>query len=442
MIAIFEQNQIVAIIGGQWGDEGKGKFIDHLAEQADIIARGTGGNNAGHTVVVNGKKHIFHLLPSGILYQDKLNIIGNGTVIDPAVLLSEIEKLKQNGHDAKNLAISGDAHVIIPYHVDLDALKSKTKIGTTGRGIGPAYMDKAERIGIRMNDLLNPAILKAKMKSNFDEKRKQILILATEDRAAYEDKYSKESFSKMLNQYLLYGEMLEPYISDTREILRKAEEEGKKILLEGAQGTLLSIDHGTYPFGTSSECSAAGLASGVGLLRNMAVLSVVKAYTTRVGNGPFPTELNDETGERLRQVGAEYGSTTGRPRRCGWLDAVALRYSLGINGNSIMISKMDVLTGMDEINICTAYRYEGEPTRYNGKLLTPGDLLETFPTDSNILEHCKPVYGYTQPGWKEDLSLKPKLSKLYIEAIKLLTGAEVKMVSYGPEREKIFKKKN
>ncbi|MFH1333259.1 MAG: adenylosuccinate synthase [archaeon] len=451
---MFDENtKVISVVGGQWGDEGKGKFIDNLAEQADVIARGTGGNNAGHTVVVDGKKYIFHLLPSSILHKNKVNIIGNGTVIDPKVLLEEIKKLQALGHSADNLKLSGDAHVIMCYHQDLDFLKSMKKIGTTGRGIGPAYIDKAARCGIRINDLLNPSTLKEKIRLNIEEKRQTIIELAPQDaemfdslgltiesKEFYSKKYSDKNIPKLSEMYHEYGKELEKYVADTRAIMREAAEQNKNILLEGAQGLLLSMDHGTYPYVTSSECSAAGLASGVGLMRNGKALSVVKAYTTRVGNGPFPTELKDKLGEQIRTTGGEYGATTGRPRRCGWLDAVALRHLVGINGPHIVISKIDILTGLDELKICTEYLYEGEEISYNGKKLTTGTKIDFFPTDSTVLEKCKPIYGYSQPGWKEDISTMPRISKLYLEAIKLLTGAQIEMVSYGAEREKIFKR--
>lgn len=430
----------MTVVGGQWGDEGKGKFIDYLAREADIIARGTGGNNAGHTVTVGDKKYVFHLLPSGILYQDKLNIIGNGTAIDPKVLLDELCSLRKDSYipDVPNLAISGDAHVIIPYHVHMDLLKSKGKIGTTGRGIGPAYMDKAERVGIRMNDLLNKKTLEEKLRHNFSEKAKIFEAFGDSKGAAtYRD---EEYLYNTLVNYSEHGRRLRDYITDTRHILAEADRQGKKILLEGAQGTLLSVDHGTYPYVTSSECSVAGLSSGVGLFRDMKVISIVKAYTTRVGNGPFPTELTDSTGEYLRDKGNEYGATTGRPRRCGWLDAVALRYCLGINGNSIALSKIDVLNGLDELNICTAYKYEGEPLMHNGRKLQKDAILTEFPTDSQVLSQCKPIYGYTQPGWTTQNEL-PKQARLYMEAVEALTGAKIEIASDGAERNKIILRK-
>ncbi len=424
----------MAVVGGQWGDEGKGRFIDYLAREADIIARCTGGNNAGHTVVVGDKKHVFHLLPSGILYTDKLNIIGNGTVINPKVLLDEIAELHKNGCEHPNLAVSGDAHVIMPYHIDLDALKSKGKIGTTGRGIGPAYMDKAERTGIRMNDLLNKSALEEKLRQNFPEKAS---IFAADKKLEME--YKNENFlRRVLEDYIGYGKKLINYITDTRSLLAEADRQGRKILLEGAQGTLLSVDHGTYPYVTSSECSAAGLASGAGLFRSMKVISIVKAYTTRVGNGPFPTELNDITGGTLRSSGKEYGATTGRPRRCGWLDAVALRHALGINGSSIALSKIDVLNGLEELKICTAYSYEGEPTMHNGALVGKGAVLTRFPTDSRMLTQCKAVYGYAQPGWTTLDGKLPRTAELYMDAIETLTGAKIEMASNGAERERII----
>ncbi len=426
MITIFDEHQVIAVVGGQWGDEGKGKFIDYLAKEADIIARGTGGNNAGHTIVLNGAKHIFHLLPSGILHKNKLNLIGNGTVIDPKVLLEEIETLEKAGYyvDQENLAISGDAHVILPYHVEIEARGAKEKIGTTGRGIGPTYIDKAARCGVRMNDLTNYSILEEKVKQNLKEKKGE---------------YPEQELEDTVQAYTKYGLKLFTYIKDTRTILKNAHDQGKKILLEGAQGTLLSMDHGTYPFVTSSECSAAGLASGVGLLRDMKVLSVVKAYTTRVGNGPFPSELNNSLGELIRQTGAEYGATTGRPRKCGWLDAVALKHTLGINGNSIVVSKLDVLGGLEEIKICTQYLYSGPQVPYNGAIITNGQQIDFFPTDSRILENCKPVYEYIQPGWSGTVKDKlPELASMYLNAISCITGAKIEMVSYGAEREKMF----
>lgn len=385
-------------------------------------------------MIANGKKHIFHLLPSGILYQNKLNIIGNGTVIDPEVLIKEIATLSP-GQDLNNLSISGDAHVIMQYHIDLDALKSKAKIGTTGRGIGPAYIDKADRCGIRINDLLNKCTLEDKLRKNWEEKKKQIGQLSPE---LCKEKYTEEDFSRLLSSCLERGQTLKKYVADTREILNSAYENGKRILLEGAQGTLLSMDHGTYPYVTSSECSAAGLASGVGLLRDMKVLSVVKAYTTRVGNGAFPTELTNYLGKRIQETGKEYGATTGRPRRCGWLDALGLKHALGINGSSVAISKLDVLNNLEEVKICTAYRYEGETIYYNEDQLIKGAVIDFFPTDSRILENCKPIYGYTQPGWTSSNGNMPRMAELYLTAIEMLTGAKIELVSNGPERDQML----
>ncbi|MEE8185252.1 MAG: adenylosuccinate synthase [Thermodesulfobacteriota bacterium] len=424
----------VAIIGTQWGDEGKGKIVDILSEYTDIVVRFQGGNNAGHTVKVGEDVFILHLIPSGILHPGKICVIGNGAVIDPQVLLEEIDTLKKNGHflDDSALLISEDAHLIMPYHKKLDQLKEKikgtSKIGTTGRGIGPAYEDKVARCGIRCRDLLNDRVMREKIKKNLLEKNHLIKNILHEDGFEVYEIY---------HQYNEYAERIKGYITNTSLFLNQAIKNGKRILFEGAQGTLLDVDLGTYPYVTSSNTVAgeAATGSGIGPTRIERVIGITKAYTTRVGGGPFPTELNDKNGKALRLKGEEYGATTGRPRRCGWFDSVAARYSTRVNGlDGLVITKLDVLDEFDKIFISTAYKYKGR-------------ILEEFPSDSFILDECEPVYEIMN-GWKsnttdiKEFSGLPKEAQDYIRRIEELTGVEAIMISVGAKRKEAIMIKN
>ncbi len=417
----------VVVIGTQWGDEGKGKVVDLFSEDADYIVRFQGGNNAGHTLVVNNKKYIFHLIPSGILHQGKVCMIGNGVVLDPGVLIEELDRLEKNGQRVtpENLVISEHLHVIMPYHKALDVAreekKGKGKIGTTGRGIGPCYEDKVARTGIRMNDLLDTEIFIEKLEKNVAEKN---FILTKFLEAEPLDT------EKIYRTYLEYSERLRPYVGSVSRELSKAFGRGASILFEGAQGTHLDIDHGTYPYVTSSNVVAgnACCGSGIGPTQIDRVIGICKAYTTRVGGGPFVTELSDEIGRHIQQSGGEYGATTGRPRRCGWLDLVVVNNAVRLNGLSwLAVTKLDVLTGIDPLKICTAYRYRGEK-------------LDYFPPQVKILEDCEPVYE-TLRGWKEPITNVrkfadlPENAKNYIRRVEELTGTPVKLVSVGPERE-------
>jgi adenylosuccinate synthase len=415
----------VILIGAQWGDEGKGKVTDFLASQANVVVRSTGGNNAGHTVVVGEEEFKIHLVPSGILYSNTNCIIGNGVVIDPKVLIKEIDSLIARGVKVDNLRISSNAHVIMPYHVKLDELeeesKGDSKIGTTKRGIGPAYVDKASRIGIRMGDLLEQEEFHAKLVRNVAAKN---IIL--------EKIYNSTAFNaeEIYQEYLGYAKRLAAYITDTSLMIHQAIERGEKVLFEGAQGTLLDLDHGTYPYVTSSNPTSAGacIGSGVGPTRINKVVGVIKAYTTRVGAGPFPTELLDEAGDEIRSKGKEFGTTTGRPRRCGWYDAVIARYTARINGiDAFAVTKLDVMGGLDTIKICTGYKF-GE------------QILQEFPLSQKVLEQCVPVYE-EMPGWQEDISnVKtfeelPEAAKNYLNKIKELAGVDLFLVAVGPRRD-------
>ena len=417
----------IVVVGAQWGDEGKGKIVDILSEYADIIVRFQGGNNAGHTVVVGEEKFILHLIPSGILHRGKKCIIGNGVVIDPEVLLEEIDALQAKGQfqDSGDLLISEDAHLIMPYHKKLDVVRErfrgKHRIGTTGRGIGPAYEDKVARCGIRCGDLLREEVFREKLKTNLLEKNHILKNLFHED--GFE-------MHNMYYQYMSYAEKIAKHIADTGIYLDNAMKAGKKVLFEGAQGTLLDIDHGTYPFVTSSNTVAgeAATGSGIGPTKIDKVIGISKAYTTRVGEGPFPTELKGEEGTRLREQGGEYGATTGRPRRCGWFDAVAGKYSVRINGiDGMVLTKLDVLDNLDKIMICAGYDYDGK-------------VLKDFPSDIDILNKCKPVYEIID-GWKEPTSNVTKLAQLpknaqrYIKRLEELIGVSIIMVSVGAGRK-------
>jgi adenylosuccinate synthase len=414
------------VVGVQWGDEGKGKILDLMADGADLIVRYQGGANAGHTVVTHGQEYIFHLIPSGILHPDKVNIIGNGVVLDPQGLLQEMDRFTSRGVVIeKNLLISSRAHLVMPYHKALDGAEEKqrtAKIGTTLRGIGPSYMDKMARVGLRTMDLVDF--------DRFTKRLKEILPMKNRilTRALDSDPISEE---QILEEFVLYAKRLTPYVADTGPVIRRALEEGKSIFFEGAQGALLDIDHGTYPYVTSSNSCALGIPAGAGVPPHAVghILGVVKSYTTRVGGGPFPTEISGELGEHLRTKGGEFGATTGRPRRCGWLDGFALKYVVALNGiKSLAVTKLDVLSGLDNIKICTAYK-------------TPHGFTAEYPADVDILSSVEPVYE-TFPGWKEDLSSARDLSELpeaaqgYLDAISLLVGGvPVDIVSVGPDRK-------
>lgn len=414
----------VVIVGAQWGDEGKGKVIDYLAAEAEVVVRGQGGNNAGHTVVVGDKKYALHLIPSGILYPETINVIGNGVVFDPEGFLKEVEKLEAQGVSTKNIKISDRAHVIFPYHKVIDTLAEKARgdqmIGTTKKGIGPCYMDKVERSGIRICDLMDKEIFIQKVTAQIEKKNKII-----------EKIYDGEPVDKdeIIQKYLEYAEKIRPYVDDTTVIVYDGVKNNKKVLFEGAQGTLLDIDLGTYPYVTSSHPISGGFTIGSGIGPNMIeeVLGIAKAYTTRVGKGPFVTEEDNETGDKIRVAGNEFGTTTGRPRRCGWFDAVMVKYSARINGmTSIALMLLDVLTGFEKIKICTGYKL--------------GDkVIQNFPASLKDLSKCEPIYEEIE-GWSEDISEAksfeelPENAKKYIEKIEELIEIPVKIVSIGPKR--------
>ena len=424
----------LVVVGAQWGDEGKGKIVDMLASESDCVARFQGGNNAGHTVVFDGNRFSLHLIPSGILHPGTKCLIGNGVVIDPKVALEEIDKLKAKGYlkDDAQLMISESAHVIMPYHREIDrareSAQGKTKIGTTGRGIGPAYGDKIMRMGIRMGDLLDEIHFRTKLAPILEEKNFQL-----------KEYFKQKSFDldTLVEEYAAYGQRLKGYIGDTSLYLTEALEKNQNLLFEGAQGILLDVDHGTYPFVTSSNTVAGAVCSGLGVspVRINRILGIFKAYTTRVGTGPFPTELNDETGAYLQKQGDEFGTTTGRRRRCGWIDLVGLSYAIRISGmTSMAMMKLDVLTGLSELKICTAYRYRGK-------------ALKTYPREGTVLEKCEPVYE-TLNGWDKDLSkitqyaALPADVKKYIETIESMLKVPVDIISVGPSREQIIIKNN
>ena len=423
----------VIIVGTQWGDEGKGKIVDLLAENADMVVRFQGGNNAGHTMVVGGEQFICHLIPSGIL-QDKTCIIGNGVVVDPAVLLKEIDALSARGIDAgpQRLKICEKAHVIMPYHRQVDnareQFKGDKKIGTTGRGIGPAYEDKATRRGIRFVDLLDPEGFVEKVETILDEKNFYLKnYLSSETLDAHE----------IIEEYQAYAQRLAPHVTNISVIINDAINSGRQVLFEGAQGTHLDIDHGTYPFVTSSNTLAGNACSGAGVgpKKIDAVVGIVKAYTTRVGQGPFTAELFDDIGDAIQKKGAEFGATTGRRRRCGWLDTVILRNAVRLNGlTGLAITKLDVLDGLEYLKICTGYEYRGE-------------LLEHFPASLKVLAECKPVFE-TLPGWPEDISGIKKLADLpvnvrkYLDRIAELTQTPIDIISVGADRDQTIVLKN
>jgi len=418
----------LAILGTQWGDEGKGKLVDNYSSRASLVVRVQGGNNAGHTVIVGDRKLILHLLPSGILHEGVKCIIGNGVVIDPAVLLTEMDNLTSAGDKVtpENLTISHTAHVIMPYHKALDsereAKRGQNAIGTTGRGIGPAYEDKACRVGIRMADLINPDLFREKFSWLIAEKNDQLVKIFNADPLD-----PKENLEK----YLEYAERLKPFVDHVTPVINRELRRGSNVLFEGAQGTMLDIDHGTYPFVTSSNPTIGGICTGSGIPAGRIdhVLGICKAYTTRVGGGPFPTELDDDLGKKLQEAGAEYGSTTGRPRRCGWLDAVVLRYAVMINGlTSLGLSKLDVLSGIDPLRICTGYHREGH------------DHFGEFDFRPEALEKVTPIYEEL-PGWDEDISGVKEIADLpdqarrYLRRIEEIADVPIAAVGVGPGRE-------
>ena len=415
----------IVLLGAQWGDEGKGKATDLLGGRVDYVVRYQGGNNAGHTVVIGDEKYALHLLPSGILSPGVIPVIGNGVVVDPAVLLHEMAGLEARGVDTSRLLISASAHLITPYHVTLDKVSErflgKSKIGTTGRGIGPTYMDKVGRLGIRVQDLFDPSILRQKVEGALANKN-QVLVKVFNRRELEVDAITEE--------LLQYAEPLRPHVADTALVLNDALDAGSIVLLEGGQGTLLDVDHGTYPFVTSSNPTAGGACtgSGIGPTRVTRVIGILKAYTTRVGSGPFPTELLDEWGERLRSVGGEVGVTTGRPRRCGWFDAPIARYATRVNGlTDIFLTKLDVLTGIERIPVCVAYEIEGQ-------------RITELPMTQTDFHHAKPVYEEL-PGWTEDISGArsvedlPANAQAYVRYLEELSGAPISAIGVGQDRD-------
>ncbi|WP_283579770.1 adenylosuccinate synthase [Ligilactobacillus aviarius] len=415
----------IVIMGSQWGDEGKGKMTDWLAQKADMIVRYQGGNNAGHTIAFNGKTYKLQLIPSGIFEPQKINVIGNGVVVNPKALLGELQMLKDAGVTPSNLKISSRAHLILPYHIQLDIAQEKQrgdrKVGTTHNGIGPAYMDKAARIGIRMCDLLEKDTFAAKLKENLAQKN-----------ALFEKIYDEEpfDFDSLFNEYYEYGQQLKGYVTDTSVLVNEAISAGKNVLFEGAQGIMLDLDHGTYPYVTSSNPVVGGALAGAGVgpqsLTKM--VGVCKAYSTRVGEGPFPTELTNETGDWIREKAHEYGTVTGRPRRIGWFDAVAMRHAKRVSGmNCLSLNLLDIFTGLKKVKICTAYMLDGKQIDY-------------YPASLKELERCEPVYEKFD-GWTEDISTVteydqlPANAKKYLKRIEELTGLQLMTISVGPSRE-------
>ena len=419
--------KVTVLVGSQWGDEGKGKIVDILSEKYDFVTRFQGGANAGHTVEIGEKKYILHLIPSGILRKEVKCVIGNGVVIDPKALLEEIKLLNENGISVKGrLFISHNAHLIMPYHKLLDSINEsgKNKIGTTGRGIGPCYIDKFDRKGIRIVDLLNKDVLEEKIRKNLEEKN--VLLKKIH-------KHEGLDVNEIINDYLKFDKEIDQYITDVPSLLNNAITEGKTILLEGAQGALLDVDHGTYPYVTSSSPTTGGACTGTGIPPNKItdVIGIVKAYTTRVGHGPFPTELTDDEGNKLRKIGAEFGATTGRPRRCGWFDAFLVRYSAMINGiNSAAVTKLDVLSDFDKIKVCIGYKLDGK-------------MIKTFPSDVDRLGKVEPIYEQVD-GWNEDISEcksykeLPQKTKEYLDFIAEKSNIKIAIISVGPKRKQTF----
>ena len=399
----------IAVIGMEWGDEGKGKIIDFLAANADVVARFNGGNNAGHTIEADGKKIVLHLIPSGVMHKNKLNVVGNGLVVDPRVLLQEIKFLERNGIkiSPENLVISENAHVILPHHVEEDK-KAGGAIGTTARGIGPAYADKAARIGLKVYEFVDDAIFKKR--------------------------FGEEEFYQ---EYKKYAETISPYIKDTSTIINNAIDNNKRVIFEGAQGTLLDIDHGTYPFVTSSSAIAGGVCTGLGISpkKVQSVLGVCKAYKTRVGLGPFPTEITGAVGEKIQKIGKEFGATTGRQRRVGWFDALVGKYAVMVNGiDSIALTKLDVFTTVEKLKICVAYKHKGS-------------IIKNFTTNIKVLQNCQPVYEELD-GWWDDISKVrdydklPNNAKKYLRRIEELLKVPISIVSVGPKREQTIVARN
>lgn len=419
------------VLGAQWGDEGKGKMTDYLAEEAEVIVRFQGGNNAGHTVEVGDKQYKLHLIPSGILYDNKLNIIGNGVVVDPKALFTEIDYLEGEGVKVtpEKLIVSDRAHVIMPYHKILDKLKEKARgkndIGTTGKGIGPCYTDKFERSGIRVCDLIKENIFKEKLKENIDSKNKYIVnVLGGEEL----------NYNEILSEYLELAERLKPYVQDTSVRLYDEIKQDKTVLFEGAQGMLLDIDYGTYPYVTSSNTTACGVASGSGIGPTMVTnaVGIAKAYTTRVGKGPFPTELDNEIGGWIREKGHEYGVTTGRSRRCGWLDAVILKTTVRVSGlTSLCVTKIDTLAGLEKLKICVGYKFNDK-------------VIDYFPASLDDLAKCEPIYEEFY-GWSEEVAKArsydelPENAKKYLTRIEELTGTKISIVGVGPRRDQTIR---
>jgi len=423
----------VVVVGAQWGDEGKGKVVDIYTEYADEIVRYQGGNNAGHTLVVGDEKVVLHLIPSGVLHAGKRCVIGNGVVLDPEVFIMEVNRLKAAGRleDDNTLLLSESLHIIMPYHKAIDiareAKSGDKKIGTTGRGIGPCYEDKIGRRGVRLMDLIDPVAFSRKLRENLEEKNAILERLGEEPL----------NYNEIYRTYQDFAEILKKYMADTSLVLSKSVAAGKKLLFEGAQGTLLDVDHGTYPFVTSSSTCAGGAATGTGVSPREIheVVGISKAYVTRVGSGPFPTELLEETGEKLRQIGGEFGATTGRPRRCGWFDAMVIRYAVRINGlTGIALTKLDVLSDFDTIKVCTGYTFEGQE-------------LETLPAKLETFENCVPVYEEL-PGWNTDITgvrsfdQLPENAKKYVKRLEELAGCPIVMVSVGPRRDQTMMLKN
>lgn len=414
----------VVVVGTQWGDEGKGKITDFLSQNAEVVARYQGGNNAGHTIKFDGVTYKLHLIPSGIFFQEKTSVLGNGMVIDPKAIVEELQYLHDKGVTTENLRISNRAHVILPYHIKLDLLQEEDKgihkIGTTKKGIGPAYMDKAARTGIRIADLLDKEVFREKLVQNLAEKNRLFTKVYETEEIQVED---------ILKEYYEYGQQIAKYVTDTSVVLNDALDQGRRVLFEGAQGVMLDIDQGTYPFVTSSNPIAGGvtIGSGVGPSKIDHVVGVSKAYTTRVGDGPFPTELQDEIGDKIRDVGNEYGTTTGRPRRVGWFDSVVVRHARRVSGiTDLSLNSIDVLTGIETLKICVAYKYKGE-------------IMEEFPASLKVLAECEPVYEEL-PGWTEDITAVKTLHELpenarhYIERISQLTQIPLSVFSVGPDR--------
>jgi len=414
----------VVVVGTQWGDEGKGKITDFLAESADVVARYQGGNNAGHTILIDNKKYKLSLIPSGIFYTNKICVIGNGMVINPKALIQEIEYIHENGFSTDNLRISDRAHVIMPYHMVLDGLeeerKGPNKIGTTRKGIGPCYMDKAARNGIRIVDLLDKDVFEKKFRHLANEKNELIRMYGGEEL----------DIEATLQEYFEYAEFIRKYVVDTSVVLNDAIDDGKKVLFEGAQGVMLDIDQGTYPFVTSSNPTAGGvcIGSGVGPSKIEEVIGVAKAYTTRVGDGPFPTELNNETGDFIREAGHEYGTVTGRARRVGWFDSVVVRHARRVSGiTGLSLNSLDVLTGLETVKICTAYKCGDE-------------IIEHYPASLDMLAKCEAIYE-EMPGWSEDitgcktLDELPESTRNYVKRVSELTGIPISIFSVGRNRE-------